>query len=224
MSEIKADFDEVRQAQLPFVELLVSLGYTYISPEEVMRERGGEPTKFILKNIATKTLMDINGYEYYGGDYKFNEKDVLDAVEDLENLPLEDLIDTSKMVYHMIMPTSGGKTIKVFHGSKSTSQSFRYINFAQPENNVFHVTVEYPAKPKLSLRTMRTRWGSCSKKGNITLNFKLIQAPSYCIDYVIMHELCHLIEHNHSSRYYRILDRMMPDWKRGRKRLEKIVI
>lgn len=152
MDAIKADFDEVRQAQLPFVELLVSLGYTYISPAEVMRERGNDPSKFLLKDTAREALMKINGYEYYGEQYKFSEKDVLDAVEELENLPLEGLIDTSKTVYHMIMPTTGGKTIKVFHGGKPLSQSFRYIDFLHPENNVFHVTVEYPASGRDTIR------------------------------------------------------------------------
>lgn len=152
MSEIKADFDEVRQAQLPFVELLVGLGYTYISPADVMRERGNDPSKFLLKDIARKKLMEINGYEYYGQEYKFSEKDVQDSVEELENLPLEGLIDTSKTVYHMIMPTTGGKSIKVFHGGKTISKSFRYIDFIHPENNVFHVTVEYPATGRDTIR------------------------------------------------------------------------
>ena len=80
-----------------------------------------------------------------------------------------------------------------------------------------------PDAPRLKIRTMKTRWGSCSKKGAITLNPKLIQTPSYCIDYVIMHELCHLIEHNHSPQYYKLLDRMMPDWQSRKKRLETII-
>lgn len=83
---------------------------------------------------------------------------------------------------------------------------------------------DYRAKPGLNIRPMKTRWGSCSKKGNVTLNTRLIQAPSYCIDYVVMHELCHLIEHNHSPKYYKLLDRFMPDWKSRKKRLESVLI
>lgn len=78
--------------------------------------------------------------------------------------------------------------------------------------------------PKLKIKDMKKRWGSCSKSGVIVLNLKLIQAPSHCIDYVIVHELCHLIEHNHSPKYYKLLDRMMPDWRERKKRLESVLI
>lgn len=79
-------------------------------------------------------------------------------------------------------------------------------------------------KPHLKICLMKNRWGSCSKRGTITLNPKLIQVPSHCIEYVIMHELCHLVVHNHSPKYYKLLTRMMPDWQSARKRLESVVI
>ncbi len=78
---------------------------------------------------------------------------------------------------------------------------------------------DYSEKPKLRIRSMKTLWGSCSKKGSVTLNLKLIQMPESCIDYVIMHELCHLKEHNHSAKYYKVLTEVMPDWKIRKKHL-----
>lgn len=71
---------------------------------------------------------------------------------------------------------------------------------------------------KLRLRRMKSRWGSCSSKGIITLNTHLMRVPLPLVDYVITHELCHLIEHNHGSAYYELLGNVMPDW-RGRKEL-----
>ncbi|MFH1847584.1 MAG: type I restriction endonuclease subunit R [Candidatus Omnitrophota bacterium] len=152
MEQIKADFDEIRQSQLPFVEVLINMGYTYLPAAEVTRQRGEDTSKFILKEIAAQALMDINEYEHHGKQYKFTEKNVCDAIDELENLPLEGLIDTSKTVYNMIMPTLGGKTIKVFHEGKNRSKSFRFIDFYHPEKNTYHVTVEYPASGRSNIR------------------------------------------------------------------------
>ncbi len=74
-----------------------------------------------------------------------------------------------------------------------------------------------------SIRRMKNRWGSCNHNGNILLNPDLILAPLMCIEYVIVHELCHLKEHNHSSKFYRLLDRMMPDWQQRRERLNRCI-
>lgn len=81
----KVHFDEARQSQLTLVELLLNLGYKYISVEEALRQRGGDTSNFILSDIATQKLMEINGYEVGGEMYKFSEKDVRDALHDLEH-------------------------------------------------------------------------------------------------------------------------------------------
>jgi predicted metal-dependent hydrolase len=81
-----------------------------------------------------------------------------------------------------------------------------------------HLTI---ASPKLNIRRMKARWGSCGANGMVTLNLKLIQVSKPLIDYVIVHELCHLVEHNHSKRYYALLDRMLPDWRTRRQQLNE---
>ncbi len=83
------NFDEAKQSQLPFVELLVNMGYTYISTDEVLRQRGGDTSDFLLTDIAAQKLMEINHYEVGGELYKFSEKDVRDAIHELEHLPYE---------------------------------------------------------------------------------------------------------------------------------------
>ena len=75
-------------------------------------------------------------------------------------------------------------------------------------------------KPKLKIRTLKTRWGSLSKKGQLTLNRDLIKTPKECIEYVIIHELCHLKHHNHGTEFYKLLDRTMPDWLDRKHKLE----
>lgn len=76
--------------------------------------------------------------------------------------------------------------------------------------------------PTLKIRNMTSRWGSCQpKKGIITLNSKLIEAPRNCIEYVILHELVHFIHPNHSRQFWDFVAMMMPDWKERKIELEK---
>lgn len=74
--------------------------------------------------------------------------------------------------------------------------------------------------PALSIRTMSKRWGSCTPAGRIILNTQLIKAPKGSIEYVIIHELCHLVHHNHTKAFQSLQSRMLPDWRKWKDRLE----
>lgn len=74
--------------------------------------------------------------------------------------------------------------------------------------------------PNLQIKKMRTRWGSLSQNGTLTLNLSLMRAPRECIEYVITHELCHLKYDDHSPSFYRYLERLMPDWEKRKRKLE----
>jgi predicted metal-dependent hydrolase len=74
--------------------------------------------------------------------------------------------------------------------------------------------------PSFRVMAMKKQWGSCSTKGNLILNPHLIKAPKECIDYVILHELCHIAEHNHSEKFWRLLTQVMPNWKEVKAKLD----
>jgi predicted metal-dependent hydrolase len=76
--------------------------------------------------------------------------------------------------------------------------------------------------PVLRLKRMRTRWGSMSAKGSMSLRLDLIRAPQECIDYVIVHELCHLVHPDHGSEFWALVERLVPDWRRRKRRLERV--
>ena len=80
-------------------------------------------------------------------------------------------------------------------------------------------------RPSLRIQDMETRWGSClAKKGIITLNKRLLEAPRHCIEYVVMHELCHMVHPNHSRQFYAFLTMLMPDWKERKQYLDKTAV
>lgn len=77
---------------------------------------------------------------------------------------------------------------------------------------------------QIIVRGMKKRWGSCSGKKTITLNTELVKAPLDCIDYVIVHEMCHLMYPKHDNGFFRMLRRILPDWERRKERLEKALL
>ena len=74
---------------------------------------------------------------------------------------------------------------------------------------------------RITIRNQRTRWGSCSAKGNLNFNCLLMKAPSDVIDYVVVHELCHRLEMNHSPRFWAEVERVLPDYKQAKKWLKE---
>ena len=76
--------------------------------------------------------------------------------------------------------------------------------------------------PPITIRAMTHRWGSATKAGRITFNVDVVKLPSACLDYVIAHELVHLRIPNHSAAYWRMLGRVIPDWKKWRDRLWRV--
>ena len=80
------------------------------------------------------------------------------------------------------------------------------------------------SKPDLKLQKMDKRWGNMSGSGKLMLNIRLILVPGECIEYVVVHELCHLIHYNHGPAFYKLLNRKMPDWTKRKHKLEMALI
>ena len=94
-------------------------------------------------------------------------------------------------------------------------------NIAKPLIQKFQKHKVAPAS--IVLREMPTRWGSCTPKGKIILNPELIKAPRGCIEYVIIHELCHLVHHDHTRKFIDLQTKEMPDWEKWKSKLEMLL-
>lgn len=129
-----------------------------------------------------------------------------------------------------------GGTIEVSVNSKSDKLQIEkllkdwYKDKAEHHfNNLFEESLPlskqfYKGTPTLKYRWMKKRWGSCDKDGQIHLNLELIKAPKKCIEYVIIHELCHLVYLNHSSAFYNLLEKVYPNWRETKDRLEQLMV
>lgn len=100
--------------------------------------------------------------------------------------------------------------------------NIKFLEYAKPIIEQFSV---YGVKPQsLSIKKMEKRWGYCTTDGHISLNPRLICAPRCCIEYVITHELCHLIHRNHTKEFYALLTKEMPHWEKWKNKLERIMM
>lgn len=98
------------------------------------------------------------------------------------------------------------------------------IKFAEIAEPIIGRFAKYGVSPSsLYIQEMNNRWGSCTPKGKIILNTELIKAPKPCIEYVITHELCHLVHNDHTKAFFELLQTEMPDWERWKVKLEKIM-
>lgn len=98
------------------------------------------------------------------------------------------------------------------------------IKFAEIAEPIIQRFKKYNVEPKaLYIQEMSKRWGSCTPRGKIILNPELIKAPKACIEYVITHELCHLIHHDHTQKFIDLQTKEMPDWERWKEKLEKLL-
>lgn len=98
------------------------------------------------------------------------------------------------------------------------------IKFAEIAEPLIQKFKKYNVEPKgIYIQSMLKRWGSCTPKGKIILNPELMKAPKPCIEYVIIHELCHLIHHDHTQKFIDLQTKEMPDWRRWKDKLENLL-
>ena len=128
-------------SQIPALQLLIKMGYQYISPDEAMELRGGRTSNVLLEPILKKQLEKINSIQYKEKEFSFSDSNINAAIIALRELPIQDgFIKANQAFYDLI---TLGKSLEQTILNDKKSFSFQYIDWKNIENNTFHVTEEY---------------------------------------------------------------------------------
>lgn len=180
-------------ATTPQVEELVSKKTRWIR-DKLLRQQDYHTPK-------PKEYVSGEYFTYLGKDYRL---DVISGSAGKVTL-LND-----KFVVHA--PPSVKKRDRYIHNA--LTKWYRKQAYDELRGRVDHHAKTVGIAPaSVSIRSFKSRWGSCSAQGHIQFNWKIIIAPIRIVDYVVVHELCHLIEHNHSPRYWKCVERVFPDYR-----------
>ncbi|HEU0051050.1 MAG TPA: SprT family zinc-dependent metalloprotease [Patescibacteria group bacterium] len=115
------------------------------------------------------------------------------------------------------------KKIETLPGGTFAADKSRALDFVQQKIAQWNAAYRFPFK-RVRIKNHKTKWGSCSCRGFLNFNFKILYLPEPLVDYLIVHELCHLREMNHGSRFWRLVEQTIPDYKERRRKLKLIDI
>lgn len=131
---------EVNASQKPAIELLRAMGYTYISPENCEKQRGSK-YHVLLKDILRGQLRKLNRYTYAGAENEFSSANIERAMDDLDEPLTDGLVRTSEKIYDALL--LGKSYLETVGEGKMLSFNLKYIDWDNPQNNIFHVTEEF---------------------------------------------------------------------------------
>lgn len=127
-------------SQIPALQLLQNLGYTYLTPDEALALRGGKTRNVILDGILVDQLRKMNIVRYRGEEYPFTEGNIFSAVQSLKDIIYDGLVRTNEKVYDLLCL---GRSLQQAIDGDIKSFTLKYIDWEHPENNVYHVTEEF---------------------------------------------------------------------------------
>ena len=145
-------FNEKYLSQIPALQLLINLGYQYLSPKEALEERQNKTSNVVLENILIRKLKQLNQINFKGQEYLFSEENIETAVRKLKNVQYDGLVNTNEQIYDLI--TLGISLPQTIDGNKK-SHSLKYIDWEHWQENDFHVTAEFSVERTRSTETAR---------------------------------------------------------------------
>lgn len=145
-------FDEKYLSQIPALQVLVNLGYQYLTPAETLAARGGKAGNVLLEEILREQLKKLNRIQHKGGSYLFSEENIQSAIQRLKNVKYDGLLKTNEAVYDLL--TLGAALEQSIEGDLK-SFTLNYVDWRNPDNNVYHVAAEFAVERTRSVETCR---------------------------------------------------------------------
>lgn len=145
-------FREDHISQVPALQLLQNIGYTYLSPGEALELRGGRLSAGLLESVLTQQLRKINRVRFKGNEFPFSEGNILSAVQSLKDIVYDGLVRTNEKVYDLLCL---GRSMQQAIDGDTKSFHLQYIDWNNWRNNVFHVTEEFTVERSGSHETRR---------------------------------------------------------------------
>lgn len=186
------------------LEVIVPRGIEKREAEDFIIRKGD----WILKHLNAK--KEKGGVRYLGNDIKI--------VQSFDLFIPKHKLSFREGVLHITSPESSEDEIKIIYEAWIKHLGKKYI-----PARVGQLAHKYCFNfNKVIIRGQKTRWGSCSARKNLSFNYKLMQYREDVIDYVIIHELCHIKEMNHSKRFWALVGEILPEYKSLKKELKKL--
>lgn len=176
--------------------------------------------RWVLKHLddIEERHRDIRPREWVSGESVFylDRRYVLKVINDPEQRKISCKLIAGQLQVRgkYINPEQTKKAVRQWYRDRASEVFKRRLDL------MVNMLPWAKTSPAWRIMEMQTQWGSCSPKGEVLLNPNLIKAPTRAIDYVILHELCHLVEHNHSPKFYGLLNQFMPEWRSVKDKLD----
>ena len=210
---VRPDFSVMvsAKADIPFADI-----------EAFVKKNSSWITKRLGRYQFTKSENNVEKDYVSGETFKFLGKQYRLSVEDTTSVEKVKLSGAFIKVYvrHKNKKSTKLRLIDEWYRKQAK------IEFEASLNRMFELVANLiKTKPNIEFKIMKKRWGSCLRSKNvILLNLELVKAPTYCIDYVVLHELIHFVYKNHDSKFYELLTVLMPDWKNRKDILDQEVV
>ncbi len=145
-------FDEKTISQIPALQVLVNLGFEYLAPDQALAARGGRTGNVLLEEVLRAQLKNFNRIQHKGASWLFSEENIQSAIQRLKNVKYDGLLKTNEAVYDLL--TLGVALEQSIEGDLK-SFTLNYVDWRNPENNVYHVSAEFSVERTRSYDTAR---------------------------------------------------------------------